>query len=210
MIKTEKFSCNSYYMFESLSSGRSSYFESGEEVKLFKKLFELHLSKHVELHRMYLFTEGYQLLVRTRHRSTILNNFRKKKAKQGKTVNIEYILEPWRVISEQMRIFMSSYVRQVNSMRGREGVLVKSRYNRYFFTDANDLNAYVAERAIHDKKSQRIKRYRVGKKWRKLVNWEKLWQRKSGRCAVYRAFPDLILSKLIRSTFLHHSSLPSQ
>ena len=130
---THEFMPGGYYMFESLASGRSCYFESKEEAEIFKCLLKRYLIKYVQINKLYLSSEGFQILLRVRTKETIIKHYRDGRKKQGKECRKGFIKSPWRIISEQMRKFMSLYVRAVNKIRGREGVLVKQRYQRYYF-----------------------------------------------------------------------------
>lgn len=192
-------------MLESKSSGRSCYFESEEEIKLFKKMFSQYLEKYIEVHKMYISSEGYEVLVRVRTKETLIKHYKVSREKRDKECKREYLAEPWRIISEQIRIFTSIYVKRVNKMRGREGVLVKSRYSRYYFSNVEELKNYIVERESgKELKSQTSERYSVSKRWKRLVDWGRLWRKWGGFSAMGRAFPAFVVEKLIRTTFMAH------
>jgi hypothetical protein len=195
-----------YYLFESLASGRSCYYESEEEVQLFQKLFKRYMEKYVEIHKMYLSSEGYQILLRVRLKETVLRNYRKECEKEGKETKGEYIKEPWRIISEQMRKFKSLYVRAVNKIRRREGVLVKGRFMRYYFESKEVFDDYINKMDSGERiRSQRNGKYGVSERWVRKVKWSFVRGKEWVEMLMDRAFQKLVVSKLILKTLKAHS-----
>lgn len=201
MQSTIKVESGGYYLFESLSSGRSCYYESEEEISFFKMLFRRYMNNYVEVHKMYLSSEGYQILLRIRGNEVIINNYVKKRKKRGKTVKKEFLEEPWRIVSEEMRQMMSLYVKGVNRMRGRKGVLVQSRYKRYYFEDVKEWEEYVkAMEAGKEIEGQENERYRVSKRWIDVVRWGIIRGKEWVESAMDITFKNLVIPNLIEST----------
>lgn len=196
--------CGCFYLLESKSSGRSCYFESEMEIEVFRYLVRVYLKPYVELNKMYLSAEGYQLLVRIKQRNELTKRYRARIQKQGKEPKSLFISEPWRIVSEQMRIMLSLYVRKANKLRGREGVLVKSSYERRYFDDVNELEEYVEEMDKGKEiEGQSDKRYRVSERWKMKVDWERV---RGALSDVGRHFHDLVLLNLVEITFQWHNS----
>ncbi len=172
MIQTYELKSGSYYLFESLSSGRSCYFESDEEVRIFRVLFRRYINDFCEIHKMYLSSEGYRIFLRVRGAGVLRKRYVERCDKKGKPVKKEYIEEEWRIVSEQMRIFHSVYVKSVNRIRGREGVLVQSRYRRYYFEDLAGFRVCEEEMDRGKEIEGQVNRlYRVSKRWKTGVSW---------------------------------------
>lgn len=198
---------DSYYLFESLSSARSCYFKTEEEIDLFKKLWKRYLSEYLETHKMYLSSEGYQILLKIKSKSILVKRYKKKFRRKRKEIKSRYVEEPWRIVSEQIRIFHSVYVKAVNKIRGREGVLVKRSYERYYFEGLEELESYrnKMENGCERIESQKNERYRVSERWVELVRW---WLLRGGEWmagAVDAGFTDHVVHKLIETTISNHS-----
>lgn len=207
MKKVNEFHCNCFYMFESLASGRTCYFESEEEIEIFKLLFTRYMNNYVEVYHMEISSEGYQVLIKTRERRTVVNHYKKQCDKKGKSYRVDFIKEPWHIISEQMRIFLSLYARKANKLREREGVLVKKRFERFLFETEEELLGYLSTKnSIPEIQSQRNPKYRVELVLKKAVNWGMVRARNLAESIIKKAFHNLVVVNLIKSTLLAHSS----
>jgi hypothetical protein len=118
---------------------------------------------------------------------------------------LEFLENPWKVISEKMRIMKSVYVKLVNKKRGREGVLVKENYGKYYFETEAEYDDYIAKMEKGEEiKSQTREEYRV-KRSGKLKDWVKLRAVFGVVSVVGASFQDLVLPKLIKLTKSFHS-----
>lgn len=203
MRKVDKIKSNGFYLLESVASGRTCYFESEAEVKIFKSLFLRYMKDYVEIHHVNLSTEGYQILVKIREKRTLIKKYIQECESKGKTCKAIFLSEPWRIISEQVRKLLSIYARKANRIRGRKGVLVQKKYEKFIFDSIEELERYKSEKV--EIESQRRRKYRVGKKWKKLVDWVKVRARIWGGSFMNKGFHDLVLPKLINDTISYHS-----
>jgi len=209
MIETLELKPSSYYLFKSVASGRSCYFESEVEIDLFKKLFSRYLSKFVKVQRMYLSTEGYHILLRVRDRDTLLSNYCRSLEKVGKVAKPQFVKEVWRIVSERIRIFHSVFVKAVNALRGRMGVLVQNRYKRYYFESKEEWEDYFKKMEGGEEiKSQRNGMYGVGLWWKKLVDWREVRGKKWVESTEHNEFHNYVVRKLINKTLSAHSPPP--
>lgn len=198
-----------YYLLESLSSSKSCYFESDEEVRIFRVLVKRYLKPYTELHKLYTSSEGYHVLLRIRSKEVLVKHYVKQRIKKKKDIHELFIREPWRIISEQVRILHSVYVKLVNGIRGRQGVLVQKRYSRYYFEDLEAYESY--ERLMKEGeeiRGQRMEQYRVKVEWISGVNWGVFRGKGYVLSLVDRAFQRYVVSKLVKSTILSHSPPP--
>lgn len=200
------YECNCYYLFESKSSARSCYFESDLEIHIFKKLLRRYLSKYVEFHHLHISSEGYEILLRTRTKETVIQHYRLGREIKKKSIKEQFINEPWRIISEQMRIFLCLYAKTVNKKRGRQGVLVQKRFERRYFSGVEEVQEYVEElNRGKEVESQRKIKYRVEESWKKGISWWRFRGKKWGESVGCIDFQDHVLRKLVNRTFATHN-----
>jgi len=217
MKRIKKCKAKGLYIFEGRVSANSTYFENKSECKKFLIYANHYLKEVLTIHEFVLTRHGWHMLVRVKHKSKIIT-FAEGNIKGAKNQKIEV----WRVVSEQIRLFLSTYVRVVNKFRGRTGVLVHSSYKRFYFE-------HVAEAQEHINKmreqlldlSQRNKKYRG-----KRSHWEiTIMQGKASiflcskyidkalkkavkflESTVFKGSQDLVLLKLIKNTSNTHNS----
>ncbi len=198
-----------YYVFESTSCGRNCYFENSKEIALFERLLKRYLSNYVLVHKLYTSSQGYHLVIKVRTEKTLLNHYINKIQSTGKAIVSKFKKEPWRIVSEQVRIFHSVYAKLVNKLRGRQGGLVQSRFKKYHFSSKEEFEKYVKQMDKgKEVESQRNERYKVSMRWKEVVDWG--YYRKKDWVEKYagNGFPDLVVSKLISLTKNLHSSTP--
>ncbi len=209
MLETKEMHPGGYYLLKSLSCGRNCYFETAEEARIFKVLLKRYLGKIIEIHKLYLSSEGYDILVRIRSKAILIREYENRVKRGGKEIDCRFIEEPWRIVSEQIRVFHSTYVRMVNKMRDRKGVLVQRRYSRYVFSSEEEYEGY---RVYMDEggevKSQKNKRYEVSECWKRRINWEVLRGVEFLESALSRALQNHVVSKLLNKTLKAHFFTP--
>jgi hypothetical protein len=206
MIETYKFEAGGYYLFESLAGSRSCYFESDEELDHFRMLFRRYMLKYVDLHKMHVSSEGYQLLLRVKSKAILKRQYKNECEKKEKKAIQKYLDEPWRIVSEKMRVFHSVYVKAINKMRDREGVLVQKSYKRYYFSEVEQFESYIEKIANQkDIVGQRNNRYRVSKTWVNLVEWAFFQSVEWVESLMSRVFRNYVVSKLVNLTLHLHS-----
>jgi hypothetical protein len=154
-------------------------------------------------------SEGYHVLMRIRSKEIVIRNYIEERIKRKKEINSLFLEEPWRIISEQVRILHSVYVKMVNRLRGRQGVLVQKRYRRYYFEGKDEYYSY--EKRMKGKEmieGQKSKRYRVSDRWKKGVDWVVVRGVLFVESLMDMAFQNHVVSKLVKSTFIAHSPPP--
>ncbi len=209
MHQVIKIEAGGFYLFESKSCGRNCYFETENEIEIFKVLFRRYVEKWVYVHKLYLSSEGYQILLRAKGRKAIRDRFRNQNSGISRSREQLLLKEPWRILSEQIRKFHSLYVRAVNKMRGRKGVLVQSRYNRYCFESQEEYIQYEnSMKSGEEIKGQENERYRVSEKWKKGVRWGLMRSVKWVESASNNRFNKLVILILIEATYSAHFSPP--
>jgi hypothetical protein len=209
MKKIHELECGGYYLLSSLATARSCYFENEDEILKFRLLFKRYLTYYINIHKVYMSSEGYEILIRVKSLEVVKRTYIEYCKKLNKEVKVEFIKEPWRIISEQMRIFGSVYAKWVNSERDRSGGLVKERYRRYYFESYEEFEMYKNEmREGSEIRSQRNKRYQVSTRWIRAINWSIIRGVERVEGLVDIDFKNYVVQKLIKSTFSLHSPPP--
>lgn len=164
MKNTHKLRTGGIYLFESLSTAQSIFFKNRKEIELFKKLIKRYLDNYVHIEKIYIDSMGYQIVVKLKQRRTILENYKNVCLKNNKSPKERELKEPWRIISESMRVFKSIYSKTVNKLRGRSGALVKHSYKKYYFDSGEEYKNYVHEmeggKEIESQKEEEFKKKR--------------------------------------------------
>ncbi len=160
MIRTKKIYAKGYYLFRGEASANSCFIENLREAKLFIRLVNRYLKDYVKVHDYLLTAEGWLIQVTIRSRKQVLQAFGAQKA--CRLVGSDSI-ETWRIISEQVRLMLSQYVKRTNKMEGRSGSKVKESYHRYYFSSAREAQEY-----IQAMRQQKIKLLQRNKKYRKV------------------------------------------
>lgn len=213
MKEIKKTKANGFYLFKGRVSADSSFIESVSESRHFSIYVNYYLKHYLQIYDYVINQDGWQMVV---------------KLKSEKEINSAYFqdepdgIEVWRIISEQIRKCLSSYVVKVNRMRGRTGSLVHSSYERYYFTtlteaqmEINKIRNRAVEMGQKSKKySGKKEHYRVteedGKGSIYLGSLEGVNQRERVGSLELESFmntglTDLVLSNLISFSIKLHS-----
>lgn len=157
------------YMFKSIACSNTVYYEELTDAETFLRLAQQHLKDYLYIHEYMLCKDGWVFLARLKTRNQIQRAYAKKRERYCKP---QKEMSSWKIISEQMRLFIGSYVSTYNDRTGREGTLVKRPYERYFFETVQeglDMIRRIRRRIIglqQGKKMYRAKKghYRISKK----------------------------------------------
>lgn len=150
-----------FYLIESTASANSVYFETDSLARLFFRYYDYYLKDYIHVEEYVLNADGWAMLIKVKSAKTIrkhynvvdLNGARSVESIKGKTNEI------WRILSERVRLFISTYVRVSNRLLGREGSLVRRKYGRYQFDSLEEAKNYVAtiRNAKHELKQSKEK-----------------------------------------------------
>lgn len=162
MKRTKKMRAGGLYIFKSIACSNTVYYESLEHTKIFLELANQHLKAYLYIHEYMLCKDGWVFMGRLKSETQIQNAYAMKRKRNKK---LPKKLPVWKIISEQIRLFIAKYVTKYNKFTGREGTLVKQSYQRYYFETKRE-----AKRII-----QRIRRRVVG-----LQQGKKMYRAKKG------------------------------
>lgn len=162
MKKTKTMQAGGLYFFKSSACSNTVYFEVLDHTKMFLELAKQHLKGYLYIHEYMLCKDGWGFLARLKPEKNIRQAYIKRCKKYNKAPKD---LPVWKIISEQIRLFLSQYATKYNADTEREGVLVKRPYERYYFDSVQE-----AKRMI-----KRIRRRLVG-----LDQGKKMYRAKKG------------------------------
>lgn len=136
-----------YRWIESMASANSVYFESDALAQLFFRYCNYYLKDYLHVKEYVLNQHGWTMLIKVKSVQTIRKHYdvveseRKAQVNQTKSIVAKDI---WWILSERMRLFISTYVRMSNKILGREGSLVRRKYGRYQFDNLEEAQTYIA------------------------------------------------------------------
>lgn len=140
MKETKEMQAGCYYLFKGGSTARDLFFEEDQDIKDFKELFERILRGYVEVNKMLLYKDQWAIAVRLKSKEEIINQYKFDRDKSKKADRAKDLKEPWRIVSERIRIFLCNYVVNTNGRKGRKGGKVDMSYKRYYFTSLEEMN----------------------------------------------------------------------
>ena len=219
MEKIKECKANGLYIFEGRVSANSTYFENLDESKKFLIYANYFLKDILTIHEFVLTRHGWHMLVKIKRKSKIVEFWNSKVIDNDLTVGD---LEVWQVVSEQVRLFLSTFVRVVNRRRGRTGVLVHSSYLRFSFESYGEAKSHIDKlRKQLLKLAQKSKKYRGRKNHWEIpkaqgnasiflcsLHIDKVLEKAQkllGR-TVFKGSQDLVLLKMIHNTISLHKS----
>lgn len=158
MIKIKNIVAKGYYLFQGRASANSSFIEDLNEAKKFVILANFYFEGYLKIHDYLLTQDGWSFIVRINSVKSI-----------SKVVSLESEGELdesqiWRLVSERMRIFLSTFVKFTNKKQRRTGSKVHSSYERFMFETLPEAKAYVEKlRKGMIKHCQSRRKYRAKK-----------------------------------------------
>ncbi len=170
MKKIKQMQADHIYLIRGSSSANSSFFECENDAKYFLKLVDRFLGEYMSVNSFQNNRDGWVLIISTRSVEEIRTAYAKRRAQSNKCNPAYAHSEVWRILSDQVRILLSTYVKWTNSHTGRTGGKVKRNYERFIFEsleEALEMKENL-ENQLYDQ-SQSKKRYRPSKKHFKMT-----------------------------------------
>ncbi len=198
MKSTKAFYPDGFYIFESTASANSNYIENLKEAKLMLTYFDYYLKDYLELQEYCIDQHGFHMAVKLKKAEDILVSYRM----HGGSEDID-ITDMWRIISNRMRLFLSTYVRRINFLRGRQGVLVRNSYRRYFFENLEE-----ALEHLENMREQKMALYQRKKKYWGLKKHYRI-DHSAGEGSVILCSKDLKLGRKEKEKIQLNWALPS-
>ncbi len=163
MIRIKKTFAKGFFLFQGRASANSAFIEDLSEARQFIILSNYYLKGYLKIHEYLLTQDGWCFIVRVHS----LSRIQKTLGLDTKVALDEQML--WRLISERMRILLSTFVKFTNRKQGRTGSKVHSSYERYIFETLIEAESYINNvRKGLINLSQRKKKYRAKKSHYKI------------------------------------------
>jgi len=149
MKRVKEVKAGRFYIFKGLSNANSCFIETLEHGRLFLRYADYFLKNYVKVYDYIINEEGWMIVLKIQSK------------KELSELLDEEEFEVWRVISERMRLFLSTFVTISNRSKGRTGCLIHSSYERYYFESLSE-----ALGTMEDIRNQRINLYQGNSKYR--------------------------------------------
>lgn len=225
MIEIQQMQANHMYLIEGTSSANSAFFEDEGDCKDFLRLADKYLGDYLTVNSFQNKKDGWAMIITTKSARVIRRAYKDRRAKSKKCKKGFEHHEVWRMLSDQVRIWQSTFVKLSNQKTGRTGGKVSAKYRRYVFEskeEAEEMRRNLSKRSYNQ--AQPIKRYRASKKLFRmkkkvvkrsiylscgLLNLKKNVVKLGLNCLDLSAFVDDVLRHLIDNTLNHHFPLLS-
>lgn len=224
MKRIKKMQAGCLYLFESLACSNTVYYEQLDDTKQFLVLANQYLKDYLYIHEYMLCKDGWVFVARLKSAKAIQKAYLKKRERNNKPPKSQPV---WLIVSEQMRLFLASYVTTYNERTGREGVLVKRPYRRYYFEtnrSAKRMMQRIRRQLVglqQEKKKYRAKKghYRIPKKLGKGAIYLSSMRKRGAKgrnlleSPVFQRFRTKVLTKNIKNYILtthkaHNTPIP--
>lgn len=133
MKKVKKMQANHLYMIRGASTANSPFFESEGDCRLFLELVDRFLGDYLKVGCFQNNRDGWAMIITTRSAVAIKKAYYRRRAQSMKCRKEHEYTEVWKMLSDQIRIFLSTYVKATNFRSGRTGGKVRCRFERFIF-----------------------------------------------------------------------------
>lgn len=165
MKKTTVFYAQGFYLLQGKVNANSVFIEDKQEAHYFMSKAHQRFKGFFKIHEYLLSKDGWSFLVTIEDEQEVLRSYKRLREQSSKADRAKDDKIVWKIISEQIRHFLSLFVRYTNKKQGRTGGKVHSSYERYWFESAEEARSYIhSMRHQYLKTCQRLKRYRGKKK----------------------------------------------
>ena len=210
MKKIKKIEANGIYVFQGKANANSCFIEKLGHAKSFLIYANYFLKGYLTIFDYIITRDGWSMVVKVKNSKQIGNLC------EGIDSDI------WSIVSERVRLFLSTFVRVTNREKGRTGCLVHSVFEKYFFESKEEALNYISRM-----RKQQIKFYSKKKKYRSLKTHYTISVGVVGQGSVFLCskyvrdvkkgvlefsevlgfvdLTDLVVEKLVNSTLKSHS-----
>lgn len=148
MKEIQKMEAGKYYLIESTASANSVYFETDALARLFFRYCDYYLKDFLQVKEYVLNKDGWAMIIKVRSAQRIRKYYESIET-ECKSNDKDLVSREqkgiWWILSERVRLFISTYVRMSNKILGRKGSLVRRKYRRYEFDSLGKAQAYISK-----------------------------------------------------------------
>jgi len=220
MIPIKQMQANQLYLIEGTSVANSPFFENEADCKLFLSLVDKYLADYVTINCFQNSPDGWAMIITTKLAEAIRTAYKNRRKQSKKCKEHCAHHEIWRILSDQIRILLSTYVKATNENTGRKGGKVRGNFKRFVFESVEEAET-VKEELLKLKydQAQELERYQPSNELYCFKNKEsiyigcerleskKLLHKLGMRCLDLAGSKIDVLRKLVRTTFNLHFPL---
>jgi len=138
MIPIKQMQADQLYLIAGASVANSPFFENEADCKLFLSLADKYLADYLMINCFQNNRDGWVMIITTNSAEAIRTAYDNRR-KQSKKCNEDCAHhEIWRILSDQIRILLSTYVKATNENTGRIGGKVRGNYKRFVFESVEE------------------------------------------------------------------------
>jgi len=160
MIPVKQMQANQLYLIEGTSVANSPFFENEADCELFLSLADKYLTDYLSINCFQNSRDGWAMIATTKSAEAIRTAYENRR-KQSKKCKVDCAHhEIWKMLSDQIRILLSTYVKATNENTGRTGGKVRGKFKRFVFESVEEAEA-VKEELLQLKydQAQELERY---------------------------------------------------
>lgn len=165
MQRIKELQSDGLYAIQINSSANSALVEKVYQAKKLLGLINKRLNGFAKVNDYLISNDSLFLVLQVCESDLVLENYLESRNNSKKADRALDHQEVWRIISEQFRHLISMYVKWFNRDTGRSGSMVKKNYQRFYFDDAQEAEAYMANMKKETYvRNQKQKKYRPCKR----------------------------------------------
>lgn len=164
MMKIKEIQSDCIYLFSGKASANSVFVESLAEAREFLNSANERFFGYIKIHEYLTTKDGWSMICEIESVELIIKTYLNARKANGREYKNPPFEEVWRIVSEQVRHWLSRFIKNCNFNQGRTGSKVHSSYERRLFLDVADAKQYII--GMHEQTiemGQKRKKYR-GKK----------------------------------------------
>ena len=166
-MKTKNIVFGGFYIFQGRACANSCLIEKLDNAKKFVMYMNYYFKGYLKVYDYCIGKDSWELAVKLHDKESILERM---------DSELEYPEDEvcWRIISERVRLFLSTFVRVTNRDRGRTGTLVHESYEKLYFERLGEAILY-----LNDIRQRRILYYAPGSKYEGVVSQYQIGRKES-------------------------------
>lgn len=144
MEKIKKMGAEHIYLIRGASCSNTPFFELESDCQLFLELADHYLRDYLKITSFQNNMHGWVMIICTESAAAIKAAYQARRALSKKCKKEFELNEVWQILSDQIRIFLSTYVKRTNRRTKRKGTKVRRRYERFLFDSTEEVLAMKA------------------------------------------------------------------
>lgn len=144
MKKIKQMEADHIYLIRGCCVANTPFFENEGDCKEFLTLVDRFLRDYLRVMSFQNNRDGWVMIIATKSAAVIKQAYKARRAVSRKCRQEFELKEVWQMLSDQIRILLSTYVKKTNQKTGRKGAKVRQRYERFAFDSVEEALAMEA------------------------------------------------------------------